>query len=643
MQQVANQGRAGTREAPLVAPLCVLLAQLQQVTSDAAGKRDVLGLNPLMVLQLAYQMSLGRSAVANKQRVQQLLNPDPALLHELLLAKLTRRVVLAAVDSEERLLQEWQRQQQCWLLTTIAARLLNYADPESAGLASVFCLLESDVAQVLPVPQLWRDLKATLQLPHAELRDTALLSRLVWCCHRLQRNQLRLDETLLSACNDLLGWQEPRLRGLAEEAQVALLQRSKAIGVSTGLELLQRDSLSGEHWLQEMKLQGLRQLTQANYSQLLQPPSLNTAAELQLQIQRLLLRHQMPLQFLLLAAPAQSDKLEVVLGADGDELQQQFAIPLSGGRSMLGSLVTQNTVARLRLNDVGLAPVDKQLLRLLESESVLCLPLGGGRPGALLLPDAAPDNPELASLARNVQQLLASYRQHGQTSDQGSEVALLQQQVRELVHEVNNPLAIIKNYLQVLKLKYPAESSAKEEISHIDSEIDRITRMLQTTRNNVTASNEKVELDLNELVRSHHKWLVAAFGGREGLKLSFAMAAEPAIVFASPASLAQILLNLVKNAAEALGESGKINLAIKRNVHLLGRLHVMLEVSDDGPGLESWQMQKLFQAGSSTKSGPHTGSGLVIVKKLVDELQGQISCHSDKNGTTFSLLFPQVR
>lgn len=645
MQHQATHSRAGTREAPLAAPLCVLLAQLQLLAADSASKHEYLAPNPLASLQLAYQLSLGRTqANADKQQVlQQLLNPQPALLQELLVSKLSRRAVLAATESEERLLQDWQRQQQCWLLTTIAARLLNYTDPDSAGLAAVYCLLEDDIAQVLPVPQLWRDLKDTLQLPPAELRDTALLSRLVWCCHRLQRNQLRLDETILTAFNELLGWQEPRMRALAEEAQVALLQRSKALGVSAGLELLQRDSLSGENWLQELKLQALRHLTQVGYSQQAPPQHPGTLADLQLQIQRLLLRHQLPLQFLLLKAPQPADKLEVVLSGDSEALQQQFSIPLTGGRSMLGSLVQQNTVARLRLSDAGLAPVDRQLVRLLGCESVLCVPLIGAHTGALLLPEASPDNPELTMLARSVQQQLASYF-NNRPAEGSADVALIQQQVRELVHEVNNPLAIIKNYLRVLTLKYPLDQSAKEEIGHIESEIDRVSRLLYSARQNITASNELAELDLNELVRSHHKWLVAAFNGREGLKLAFTQAAEPAVVMASPSVLVQILLNLVKNAAEALGGGGKIALTIKRNVHLQGRLYVLLEVSDDGPGLESWQMQKLFQAGSTTKSGTHTGSGLAIVKKLVDELQGLISCHSDKNqGTTFSLLLPQVR
>ena len=665
MQQQAMHSKAGTRDDTLAAPLCVLLAQLQQAANARAPTipgdqgRDFLSQNPLLVFQLASQTLRGTQS-DRRNLLRDLLNPEPVLVRDLLVAMLARQAVLASTVSEERALYNWQRQQQCWLLTTNAARLLNYPDVETAGLASVFCLIEAEAAQGLPVPQLWRDLQETLPLPHADLRDTALLSRLVWCCHRLLRNQLRLDDTTLTACAELLGLTELQLRTLAEQTQLTIKQRAAANGVSTGVDMLQKDSVSGEHWLQELKLQAQRHLTQSAYLQSLQPPSLKTPAEFRLQLQRVLLRYRLPLRFLLLAARQHPGKLEVLLSSNDDELQQEFSIPLSGSRSLLGSLVQQGAIASLRLSEPSLAPVDKQLLRLLDCETALCLPLTGQQPGVLLLPDAAAYNPELTSLTLNVQLLLNGFLQR--VSDgQSQEVQLMQQQVRDVVHEVNNPLAIIKNYLKVLLLKYPGQQDAREEIGFIENEIDRITRLLQTLRHNVTASQEVSELDLGELVRSHYKWLTAAFGGKDKLELVYQPAPAPAVINASPATLTQILLNLVKNAAEALGESGTITLAVKRNVHFMDKLYVLLEVSDDGPGLEAWQMQTLFQPGRTTKAGAHTGSGLAIVKKLVDELQGQISCHSDnasdiaslggdksgkarnKTGTTFRILLPQVR
>jgi signal transduction histidine kinase len=655
MQQQVAQDKAGTRELSLAVPLCVLLSQLQQLpVGEAEHSREWLGHNPLLIFLLAsHTHRRSSSTTADRPNLlQELLNPDPILVRDLVVALLSRQAVLTSTASEERALYQWQRQQQCWLLTTFTARLLNYPSVEAAGLAAVLCLLDPEVAHTLPAPQLWRDLHETLQLSAADVRGTALLSRLVWCCHRLLRNQWRLDEGMLVACADLLGLQESQLRSLAEQTQLALKQRSHANGVSAGFDMLQKDSLSAEHGLQELKLLAQRHLMQSVYLQNLQPLHLTTAAELRLQLQRVLLRYRLPLRFLLLGVRQQSSMLEVILSSANEELQQEFAIPLTGSRSMLGSLVEQGVVVSLRLSEPGLAPVDKQLLRLLECETALCLPLSGQHKGVLLLPDATAYNTELTSLSLNMQLLLDAFLQSSNVQ-QDDTVQLMQQHVRHVVHEVNNPLAIIKNYLKVLALKFPTQQDAREEIRFIENEIERISRLLLTLRHNVTASHAMDELDLNEVVHSQHKWLTAAFANQPTLKISFTPAARPAVIHASPAMLTQVLLNLVKNAAEALGDSGSIKLAIKRNVHFKDKLHVLLEVSDDGPGIVAGQMQNLFQAGRSTKAGVHSGSGLAIVKKLIDEMHGQISCHSDhasdthnnndKPGTAFRILFPQVR
>ena len=105
----------------------------------------------------------------------------------------------------------------------------------------------------------------------------------------------------------------------------------------------------------------------------------------------------------------------------------------------------------------------------------------------------------------------------------------------------------------------------------------------------------------------------------------------------------QILTNLVKNAAEAINNSGSIRLLTRANIYLRDQIFVELCVADDGPGVAPQVMAALFTAGTSTKGGLHTGTGLAIVNKLVADMHGQISCQSDNNGTMFSILLPQVR
>jgi signal transduction histidine kinase len=105
--------------------------------------------------------------------------------------------------------------------------------------------------------------------------------------------------------------------------------------------------------------------------------------------------------------------------------------------------------------------------------------------------------------------------------------------------------------------------------------------------------------------------------------------------------LKQILVNLVKNAVEALVETGgRIEIASRGHVNRERRLYLELVVSDTGPGLSREVLANLFSAVKSTKPGAHHGLGLSIVHSLVKKLHGDISCRSGRTGTSFEILLP---
>jgi signal transduction histidine kinase len=104
--------------------------------------------------------------------------------------------------------------------------------------------------------------------------------------------------------------------------------------------------------------------------------------------------------------------------------------------------------------------------------------------------------------------------------------------------------------------------------------------------------------------------------------------------------LKQILVNLVKNAVEALGAGGRIDISNRGHVNRERALYVELVVSDNGPGLSPEVLANLFSAVRSTKDGAHHGLGLSIVHGLVKKLGGQITCRSGRAGTTFEILLP---
>jgi signal transduction histidine kinase len=118
------------------------------------------------------------------------------------------------------------------------------------------------------------------------------------------------------------------------------------------------------------------------------------------------------------------------------------------------------------------------------------------------------------------------------------------------------------------------------------------------------------------------------------------MAGDAAEIDGDADTLKQILVNLVKNAIEALGNGGRIDIINRGHVNRERKLYVELVVSDNGPGLSAEVLANLFSAVRSTKQGAHHGLGLSIVHGLVKKIDGLITCRSGNGGTTFEILLP---
>jgi len=105
-------------------------------------------------------------------------------------------------------------------------------------------------------------------------------------------------------------------------------------------------------------------------------------------------------------------------------------------------------------------------------------------------------------------------------------------------------------------------------------------------------------------------------------------------------TLKQILVNLVKNAVEAMPAGGEIQIANTGHVNRDGRLYTELCVRDSGPGMPPEILANLFAPVRTTKGNGHQGLGLSIVYGLVKKSQGLIACRSSNTGTSFEILLP---
>ncbi|WP_342118968.1 HDOD domain-containing protein [Pseudoduganella sp. OTU4001] len=339
-------------------------------------------------------------------------------------------------------------------------------------------------------------------------------------------------------------------------------------------------------------------------------------------------------------------------GAGSGEAQQrlaEFAIPLNKP-GVLAEAANGRQLAFATRGGAALGIAEEQLFRIVGSEALVCLPLVAGQRCLGMIVGGVPawQLPLLQKKERFLQAfgnqaanaLETALSERGHARRQVAHVAEEYREAsRRVVHEVNNPLSIIKNYLSVLDAKLARREPVVSEMSILNEEIDRVGHLingladLQPSEAGSVTNVARVVEDVLRLFRATD-FLPAS------VQVVTRMQEGPQEIDGDADLLKQILVNLVKNAIEAQPHGGRIEIANRGLVNRERRLYVELAVSDAGPGLSQEVLANLFSAVKSSKEGKHHGLGLSIVHSLVKKLNGMISCRSGANGTSFELLLP---
>ncbi|MDB5948573.1 MAG: histidine kinase [Massilia sp.] len=327
----------------------------------------------------------------------------------------------------------------------------------------------------------------------------------------------------------------------------------------------------------------------------------------------------------------------------------EFSIPLNRG-GVVAQAALERKLAFVKRDAQALGLAEEQLFRLLGTDSLVCVPLvaGGRSLGVMIGGLASWQVPGCQKRERFMQAFGAQAAGALETalSERGNarrQLAHVAEEYREasrrVVHEVNNPLSIIKNYLSVLDGKLAKREPVVGEMSILNEEIDRVGQLingladLQPTESSSATNVARVVDDVLRLFRAT-EFVPPA------VQIVATVSDTAAEIEGDADILKQILVNLVKNAVEALGASGRIDIGNRGHVNRERSLYVELVVSDNGPGLSPEVLANLFSAVRSTKDGAHHGLGLSIVHGLVKKLGGQITCRSSRAGTTFEILLP---
>ena len=214
-----------------------------------------------------------------------------------------------------------------------------------------------------------------------------------------------------------------------------------------------------------------------------------------------------------------------------------------------------------------------------------------------------------------------------------------------LAHEIRNPLNSMKARLFTQRRVLGESSPGLEDNRFIDEEIDRlegiIQEALQFGRPNPPSPQR---VDANELLTALGELVGAGF---KKSNIQIRLDLEPRLaVWGDPAQIKQALLNLVRNAAESIGQNGDITLRARR-VPSFGdgrrrRRGVALEVIDTGSGIASKARKRMFDPFFTTKPNG-TGLGLSITAQLVYAQEGQIECQSTPGqGALFAIVLPDA-
>ena len=340
------------------------------------------------------------------------------------------------------------------------------------------------------------------------------------------------------------------------------------------------------------------------------------------------------------------------LGAGGGD-NADFKLRPQPGRSLVGDVFLQNQPLDRR-EDPQMPVIDRQLLHFFAGEVLVGWPLTQGREGVLGVVVFAITRGQLAAfrdrrhlitgLFRLAAQALAAVRQKARQGGEGQAVAALYtQRIREAVHEANNPLSIIRNYLETLRLRLGAEHEADESLGVIGEEIIRVGDILRNLASPADAGAPQAAVDVNRIVADTTRIIDAAVFSTKNITVQLDLDSDNTVIEGSAGQLKQILTNLLKNAAEALDANGRIVVTTDATISFDGRDFVGITVVDNGPGIPDAIRERLFQAGGTSKGGDHAGLGLSIVKKLVDSMRGHIICSSSAAGTEFRILLPRQR
>ncbi len=212
-----------------------------------------------------------------------------------------------------------------------------------------------------------------------------------------------------------------------------------------------------------------------------------------------------------------------------------------------------------------------------------------------------------------------------------------------LAHEIRNPLSTIGMNLELLAEELESDDSQRarrmlRRIANLQGECRNLEEILNAFLQFARAGELHLsDGNLNTIVSDYVDFLEPQANSME-VELRPHLDSDLPVVMLDKSLMRQALVNLCRNAIEAMPEGGSIDLLTRTRGE-----DVVLEIIDTGKGMDEKTRGQMFQAFFSTRSGG-SGLGLPTVRKIVEAHHGRISCESEVGkGTRFTITLPAKR
>ncbi len=227
-----------------------------------------------------------------------------------------------------------------------------------------------------------------------------------------------------------------------------------------------------------------------------------------------------------------------------------------------------------------------------------------------------------------------------------------------VAHDLNNILSGLVSYPELILMDLPDDSPLRDPILTIQQSGQKAATIVQDL---LTLARRGVSVrevtNLNDVVTQYlespeHQKILEH---HQRVEVTTHLAPNMLNIIGSPVHLSKTLMNLVSNAAEAMPEGGRINIAtnccyIDKSLNAYDKVeegdYVTLQVKDEGIGISQENMERIFEPFYTKKTMGRSGTGLgmAVVWGTVKDHRGSIDVKSDQNkGTTFTLYFPITR